>query len=648
MHQPVILCGLGRVGWRVLDYLQVAGLPVVVIDTQCRPDDPRLKGARLIQGDCRQQAILEQAGLAQARGVLVLTGDDLVNVSATLTIRHCHASIRIVVRMFNPTLLGRLGKAVANVYALSVSALTAPLLALTALTGQSLGTFGSGADTRQVAEVMVTEGSPLAGHSIAELAERYRFVALAHGRGTGQQRYLLEVDPDTRLQAGDRLALCGAPVDLAPLLVPEAGDILPHLRWAGKLRRAARIVGRTFAEIELPVKLCTLILLAVLVASTLVYYFGVEKSLPDGLYRTVSVISTGADMHESELKSGWQKVFVSFLRIFGAALTAAFTAIVTNYLIRARLGKALEIRRIPDSGHVVVCGLGSVGFRVVEELLQHDERVVAIERAADGRFLATARRLGVAVIVGDATVAEVLRQAHAATARAVLAVTNNELVNLEIALLVREENPQQRVVLRMADAHLAQTLREAANVRLALSTSALAAPAFVAALFGDRVQNIFLVGGRVLAAVELLVQADDALLSGQTVRALSVDYQLLPVTLMAADGVPRSRLLDHRLAAGDRLTGIAALGDLARLLRRERVTANWAVRVKDFLIPARAWVSQLVQGQRGLGPEDVERLLERLPFDLAVGITHGQAADLVALCQRERVTAEARTIDDQA
>jgi Trk K+ transport system NAD-binding subunit len=645
MQQPVILCGLGRVGWRVLDYLQVAGLSVVVIDTRCQPGDPRLKGARLVQGDCRQQEVLEQAGLAQARGVLIVTGDDLVNISTTLTVRHCHADIRVVVRMFNQTLLGRLGKAVGNVYALSVSALTAPLLAMTALTGQALGSFGSDASLRQVAEVTVTEGSPLAGRSIAELAEQYRFVALSHGNGAGQDRYLLDVDPHARLQPGDRLALCGAPPDLAPLLAPEAGDVLPHLLWAGKLRRTARIIGRTFAEVELPVKLCSLLLLAVLVTSTLVYYFGIDKSLPDGLYRTVSVIATGADMHETELKAGWQKVFVSLLRIFGAALTAAFTAIVTNYLIRARLGKALEIRRIPDSGHVVVCGLGNVGFRVVEELLRHDERVVAIERAADGRFLATARRLGVAVIVGDATVAEVLRQAHAGSARAVLAVTNNELVNLEIALLVREFNPQQRVVLRMADPQLAQTLREAANVRLALSTSTLAAPAFVAALFGDRVQNIFLVGGRVLAAIELLVHADDPLLSGQTVRALSVDYQLLPVALAAVDGVPRTRPLEHRLGPGDRLTGIAALGDLARLLRRERVAANWSVRVTQFMIPARPWVARLLQGQRGLGAEDAERLLDCLPFNLAVGITQGQAADLVALCQRERVSAEAQPSD---
>jgi Trk K+ transport system NAD-binding subunit len=647
MNQPVILCGLGRVGNRVLDYLQAAGLPVVVVDTRCQPGDPRLKGARLVQGDCRQREVLEQAGLNQARGVLILTGDDLVNISATLSVRHCHPTVRLVVRMFNQTLLSRLGKSVGNVYALSVSALTAPLLALTALTGQALGTFGSDSQMYQVAEITLAEGSPLVGRSIAELAEQYHFVPLAHWGGPGPERFLLAVDGAARLAAGDRLALCGAPRDLAPLLGPADDEDLPHILWAGWLRRSTRIVARAFAEVDLPVKICTLVLLAVVVFSTLVYYFGVAKSLPDGLYRTVSVIATGADMHEGELHAGWQKVFVSLLRIFGAALTATFTAIVTNYLIRARLGKALEIRRIPDGGHVVVCGLGSVGFQVVEELRKRDERLVVIERAADGRFLATARRLGIAVIVGDATVPEVLRQAHAGTARAVLAVTNNELANLEIALLVRELNPQQRVVLRMADAQLAQTLREAANIRLALSTSTLAAPAFVAALFGDRVQNIFLVGGRVLAAVELLVQAEDPLLNGQTVRALSVDYQLLPVALATADGVPRSRPLDKRLGAGDRLTGIAALPDLARLLRRERVTANWAVRVTEFLIPARPWVAQLVQGQRGLGPADAERLLDCLPFDLAVGITQGQAADLVTLCQRERVTAEARAIDKQ-
>src|SRR5207249_6963561 len=181
---------------------------------------------------------------------------------------------------------------------------------------------------------------------------------------------------------------------------------------------------------------------------------------------------------------------------------------------------------------------------------------------------ATARRLGVPVIVGDATVPEVLRQAHAATARAVIAVTNRELVNLEIALLVREMNAHQRVVLLLVDPQLAQTVREAAAVRLAVSIPALAAPAFVAALFGDRVRSVFLVEGKLLAVVDLAVRAEGAYLAGRSLRELAADYPLVPLRLLGASH--EARPLEGTLVVGDRLTAIVALADLQRLLQRER------------------------------------------------------------------------------
>jgi Trk K+ transport system NAD-binding subunit len=646
MKRPIILCGLGRMGAHVLEYLRAARLPVVVVDTVCRPDDPRLQGARLVPGDCRRRDVLETAGLAECGGVLVLTGDDLLNISTALMVRAIHADVRVVVRMFNQNLLARLGKAVHNVYALSTSLLTAPILALTALTGQALGAFrleGQELDRRQVAELTVHAGSELRGRSLAGTVAYRDALVLAHLPTKGSPRFLLDVDPETKLEAGDRLVICGEPKTVASLMIAAGEEEAPHLRWAGWLRRSGRIAWRTIAGIDRPVLICTLVLIAVVAGSTALLHFGGTRfSVAGALLRTVGVMATGGDLHNEDLESDWMRVYVSFLRIVGAALWAAFTAIVTNYLLRARLGGALEVRRIPDGGHIVVCGLSPVGFRVVEELVQVGQRPVVIELNAANRFVTTARRLGAAVIIGDMTVAEVLRQAHAGTARAIVAATNRDLLNLETALLVRELNAAQRVVLLLSDPQLAQMLREAANVRLAVSLPALAAPAFVAALYGDRVQSVFLVRERLFAVIDLVVQETDALLTGESVRAVAVDYRLLPVAVLPATGPPPNPLLAARLSPGDRLAAIIALPDLDNLLRRQPPPRDCAVEVGEFPLPTRAWLAGLVRTLRGVGQAEAETMLNQLPLRIGDGLTRGQAEDLLAQLARERVPGRLR------
>jgi len=570
MEQPVIICGLGGIGWAVLDYLRAAGLTAVAIDNRCRADDPRLAGVRLIQGDCRLPQVLLSAGVAQARGVIVLTSDDLMNISTTLTVRSLAPEARIVVRLFNQSLMARLGQVVQNVETVSVADLTAPILALTALTGAGLGTIPLTGGLRQVVELTAGEPPGLVGLPIAEIADRHRLRVLAHVPMHGAARFLRGVDPQARLERGDHLVVCGVPADMAPLLSHADEDLLPHLRWAGWLRRNGRVVVRTFSEVELPVKIATAVLLLSVLAGTIVYHQGMDMPVGKSLFRTISLMATVSHMHEEELIEEWQKVFASLVRLMGTALIAVFTAIITNYLVRARLGPALEIRRIPDCGHVVVCGLGNIGYRVVNELLQRHEQAVVIERAADNRFIHTVRRQGAAVLIGDATLPELLKQAHVEAARAVIACTDNQLANLEIALVAREINPRQHVVLRLADPELAQMLRDEANVRLALSTSALAAPAIVAGLFGERVPQLFLIAGRALAVVELTVQAGDHHIKDQTPAALAAEYRLLPLAINGATGQPLPEPWAAPLAEGDTLTAVIALPDLAQLLRRER------------------------------------------------------------------------------
>jgi Trk K+ transport system NAD-binding subunit len=644
MTQPIILCGLGRMGGRVLEYLQAAGLPVVIVDTSCTPDDSRLNGGRMVRGDCRRREVLEAAGVRDARGVLLLTGDDLLNISATLMVRSLNPDVRIVLRMFNQNLIGRLGHALPNVFALSTSLLTAPLLAMTALTGQALGMFrleGVTDGRREVAELTVSPDSSLLGRTLVEVTGWRDIQVLAHVPASGDTRFLLDVDLEARLTAGDRMVVCGEPRSVATLLSSsgEGGDA--GLRWASRMHRYGRIFWRTLLAIDRPVAICAGIFLSCLVVSTVVFAVAVQKySISQAMLRTVSVMATASGLHEEDFDSEAIRVFVSGLRIVGAVLTAAFTAIVTNYLIRARLAGALEAGRIPEGGHIVVCGLTPVGFRVVEELIGLGEPVVVIEIDPANRFVATVRRLKAAVIIGDATIPEVQRQARAVDARAVVAATNDDMVNLEVGLLVREMKPGQRVVLLQADPNLAQMLRHGANIRFAVSVPALAAPAFLAGLFGDRVLSVFLVNERLLAAINLVIQERDPF-AGQSVRAVAVDYRMIPVALLPAGAATPSRQpLTARLGTGDRLVAILSLTDLERLSRRQPSSAGYAVDVTAFPLPARDWLTGLIRTEQNSTLEEAKASLEQLPLRLNAHLTRGQAEDLLARLVRERVSAK--------
>ena len=253
--------------------------------------------------------------------------------------------------------------------------------------------------------------------------------------------------------------------------------------------------------------------------------------------------------------------------------------------------------------------------------------------------MASCRRKRVPVIIGDATLRETLQQAHVAKARAVIVATSADLANLEIALLVAELNEKQRVVVRLGDSVLAETARTAAGVKMAVSLPELAAPAFVAGLLGDRVLSMFLVGGKMLAAVEIAVHADDGTLIRQSLRSLAIDYRLVPVAVVGADTKMKDIESAYRLHEGDRLTTITAVADLDRLTRRAPAPADWAVEVSSYPLSARGDLAVRARALRGLSADAAEALVTATPFVLADRQTRGQAEELLEVLQREKVLA---------
>ena len=130
--------------------------------------------------------------------------------------------------------------------------------------------------------------------------------------------------------------------------------------------------------------------------------------------------------------------------------------------------------------HVVLCGLGHVGSRVLESLRAAGAEVVAIERDAGSRFAAAARAAGTPVLSSDMRDDAVLSEAGVASARCIIAATNDDLGNLEVALDARRMNPRIRVLLRFYDQRMAAKIQAAFGIEEAFSSAALAAPVIAA------------------------------------------------------------------------------------------------------------------------------------------------------------------------
>lgn len=162
-------------------------------------------------------------------------------------------------------------------------------------------------------------------------------------------------------------------------------------------------------------------------------------------------------------------------------------------------------------GHVILAGLGSVGFRVAEELLAMDVEVFAIERDEKGEFVDRARQLGVRVVIGDARAEDLLRSLNVDRARAVIAATDDDLANLEIAMDIREMRKDVPIVMRLFDQKLAAKVRATLGIEVSVSTSRLAAPLFASAALDPSVVGTHRVGETVLVVVEVRLGAGSAL-----------------------------------------------------------------------------------------------------------------------------------------
>lgn len=569
-----IVCGMGDVGYRIAELLQRLGEPVVVI-TERVLDDRKLAaeafGVEVIQGDARSDRLLREAGVGSAKALIAATDEDLVNIEVALDGRRMQPGLPVVVRLFDQMLTHQLETSLEIRRALGMAALAAPSFAARALGDGILSSLSLGDGTYVVGRQVVVNDRLANCTTAGDIARRHRLLSLMRERpgdpgGPGDRGASLP-DNAEPLRSGDRLSLLGRKEDWDALFSPPdapspAREKPPfRQRLAGFFRRGAALwLDQPRALRAIFLSLCLLIPVTVLIFH---YYF--ELTPADALFFTIITLHGEIGLTDT---SPQIKMYEILLMVLGSVTLATIYSMLTDFLVGSRLRKILGGQVMPRAGHVVVVGLGSVGFRVVNELTDLGMPVVAVDVDADSSFLSSVRTK-VPLVVGDARVEETLLRANLPTARAVVAATDDDAVNLGVGIAAKRMNPRARTVVRLFDAEFARKVESSLGIDAALSASRIAAPTFVAAALYPNVVKAFIVRDRLFillwrpAGTEWAGARPSALRAEQEVQILWRDGAL---TTPGRAGTGSSPDLDRPLAADEEV--------LAGLWRR--LTPAWA------------------------------------------------------------------------
>jgi len=196
-------------------------------------------------------------------------------------------------------------------------------------------------------------------------------------------------------------------------------------------------------------------------------------SFGDCLYMTIITVTT---VGYGEVLDGMAVVpyargFTTVLLVFGTGILVFFASTITAFIIEGDLKNVLFASRMKKRmkrmrNHIVVCGAGSTGRNVIEELLTTEIPVIAVDldetelREIAEKF----PKAEFSYIVGDATDDDVIAQVNLPAAKGLVAALSSDKDNLYLTVSARQSNPEARIVARCAElSHVEKIRRSGAD-----------------------------------------------------------------------------------------------------------------------------------------------------------------------------------------
>jgi voltage-gated potassium channel Kch len=412
------------------------------------------------------------AGVQRAVSILTLSSDDALNLAIALRARMLNPKIRIVLRQFNPWFGEKIERNLANCSAISPAAHSAATYAGAALDATCF--FGLRFPSEDGPLLGFTQRAAvdlgIVGATVREAEERLRVRILAFGT---------RLDPP----AGASINPDDIVVTFGPIHEHRSAHIRSHGAQATSANNASHR-GVTLRGLIAGWNRLNPVLRLFIICATLFFslslsffHFILQKSwIAAGFYVAETMTNVGfgdtSVITRGALITGGAIVAM----LGGIVFTSIFIGYVSSAMTRAQWISMQGLRRIRAHGHVVICGGGKIGTAVMNLLTAAGKRVVVIEPDPDANLVRRARERDVDLLTGDANRDNALDLCEINHATAVLALTDNDAVNLEIALGARARSAAVPIIVRIENDAFAEATSAVFKIAT-FSPAALTAPA---------------------------------------------------------------------------------------------------------------------------------------------------------------------------
>ncbi len=577
MKPRIIICGLGRTGYQIFCLLKQQGASVVGINDvpldEMQSEDYKTQfpcsqmwsdmeqGSELLIGNLRSPQTLISAGVKEAHTLVLAIGDDALNLAVLTQARVLNPHIRIINRLFNSSLGVRLDRVLPSHTSMSVAALSAPVFAFTAMGSKAIGQLQLFNQTWPIHEEYIDADHPWRNRPLNELWRNSSRMLIYYIPVRTHLDLVSAVLQQECLQEGDRLIVATRP----------------------SIRTVHRSIQQRFQEFLVRIRtiqqylsptLAVLFALFLTIAIATFTYVAVntQYSVVDALYFSVGMI-TGAGGNESIAEDGTApiKIFTVIMMLVGAGVVGVCYALLIDFVLGTRFRQLWNNARVPQRHHYIICGLGGVGLQTLHHLRSSGCDIVVIEQDPNNRFLGETRDLKIPVIQGDASVASTLAEANVHEADALLALTSNDVTNLEIALSAKGLDPKLPVIMRSQDPLFAAQSQQVFEFEAVLSPAELAAPSFAAAALGGQVIGNGITASTLWVALATSITPEHPF-CGYPVKVVAVQSDFVPLYLQTQyKQLHGWELLEARLNPGDVLYLTMPASKLDRLWRSNSV-----------------------------------------------------------------------------